>query len=121
MSPSKEADTSSALDTAETSGPPGASGDPIIPKLKIALRGKETYDGPQEKAVQALTAVTRIGECLAEVSPIYSAAWNGRTKYPQSAVRHGTDERSARPQDLAETLAARAGSNGKSSKTAINR
>jgi hypothetical protein len=77
MSPSKEVDILGALDTAETRG---ASGDPIIRKLKITLRGKEKYDGSQKKAVQTLTTATRIGECLAEVSPIYSAAWNGQMK-----------------------------------------
>ena len=58
---SKEVGILGALDTAETRG---ASGDPIIRKLKIALRGKGKYDGSQKKAVQALTVVTRIGECL---------------------------------------------------------
>ena len=77
MGLSKEVDILSALDKAETRG---ASGDPIIRKLKITLRGKGKYRGSQEKAVQALTAATRIAECLAEVSPIYSAAWNGRMK-----------------------------------------
>jgi hypothetical protein len=76
MSLSKEVDISSALDTAETRG---ASGDPIIRKLKITLHGKEKYDGSQEKAVQALTQRPRASE----------NAWR---KYPQSTVRHGTDE-----------------------------
>jgi hypothetical protein len=53
MSPNREVDISSALDTAETRE---ASGDSIIRKLKITLHGKEKYDGSQEKAVQALTA-----------------------------------------------------------------
>jgi hypothetical protein len=79
MSLSKEVDISRALDTAETRGV--ASGDPIMRKLRIALQdGKEKYDGPQKKAVQVLAAPTRIGECLAEVSPIYGAAWNGQMR-----------------------------------------
>jgi hypothetical protein len=77
MGLSKEVDIIGALDTAETRG---ASGDPIIRKLRIALQdGKEKYGGSKKKAVQALTAATRIGECLAEVSPAYT-------------VRHGTDK-----------------------------
>jgi hypothetical protein len=78
MGLSKEVDISRALDTAK---PRGASGDPIMRKLRITLQdGKEkyAYDGSKKKAVQVLAALTRIGECLAEVSPIYGAAWNGR-------------------------------------------
>jgi hypothetical protein len=77
MSLSKEVDIIGALDTAETRG---ASGDPITRKLKITLHSKGKYDGSQKKAVQALTTATRIGECLAEVSPICTAAWNGQMK-----------------------------------------
>ena len=79
MSLSKEVDISRALDTAETRG---VSGDPIMRKLRTALQDgkKEKYDGSKKKAVQVLAALTRIGECLAEVSPIYGAAWNGRMK-----------------------------------------
>ena len=77
LSLSKEVGISGALDTAETRG---VSGDPIMRKLRIVLQdGKEKYDGSKKKAVQVLAALTRIGECLAEVSP-------------QSTGRHGTDE-----------------------------
>jgi hypothetical protein len=78
MGLSKEVDISRALDTAETRG---VSGDPIMRKLRTALQdGKEKCDGSKKKAVQVLATPTRIGECLAEVSPIYGAAWNGRMK-----------------------------------------
>jgi hypothetical protein len=73
-------DISGAIDTAERRE---AGGDPIIRKLKIALpdsNGK--YGGTKKEAVTALATITRIGNCLAEVciSPVYSAAWNGRMK-----------------------------------------
>jgi hypothetical protein len=67
MSLRKEVDISKTLDTAETRG---VSGDPITRKPRITLQGgKEKYDGSQKKVVQVLAALTRIGECLMEVSP----------------------------------------------------
>jgi hypothetical protein len=78
MSLRKEVDISKALDTAETRG---VSGDLITRKLRITLQGgKEKYDGSQKKVVQVLAALTRIGECLMEVSPTYGEAWNGRMR-----------------------------------------
>ena len=59
------------------------SGDPIMRKLMITLLctdGKEKYSGSKDTAVQVLAAITRIGECLREVSPTYGGAWNGRMK-----------------------------------------
>jgi hypothetical protein len=77
MSLSKEVDISRALDTAETRG---VSGDPIMRKLMITLQeGKEKYDGSRKKAVQRCSQRSRASE----------NAWR---KYPQSAVRHGTDK-----------------------------
>jgi hypothetical protein len=67
MSPSKEVDISKSLDTAETRR---VSGDPIVRKLRTTLQdGKEKYNGSKKMAVQVLAALTRIGECLMEVSP----------------------------------------------------
>jgi hypothetical protein len=78
MSLRKEVDISRVLDTAEAKG---VSGDPIIRKLRITLQdGKEKYGGSQKKVVQVLATLTRIGECLVEVSPIYGAVWNGRPR-----------------------------------------
>jgi hypothetical protein len=34
----------------------------------------------RKEAVKALATTTRIGNCLVEVPPIHSAAWNGRMK-----------------------------------------
>jgi hypothetical protein len=78
MSPSKEVDIAKSLDTAETRR---VSGDPIMRKLRTTLQdGKEKYNGSKKMAVQVLAALTRIGDCLMEVSPTICA------------VRHGTDE-----------------------------
>jgi hypothetical protein len=50
-------------------------------KLRSTLQnGREKYDGSKKKAVQVLARPTRIEECLAEVSPIYEAAWSGQMK-----------------------------------------
>jgi hypothetical protein len=77
MSFDSEVDISGAIDTAETRE---AGGDPITRKLKITLQdGKGDYGGTRKEAVKALAAITRIGNCL----------WR---RYPQSTVRHGTDE-----------------------------
>jgi hypothetical protein len=68
-------------------------------KLRITLQdGKEKYDGSQKKAVQVLAAPTRIGECLAEVSPIYGAAWNG-----QMRCTTGTDQADQEHDAMVET------------------
>jgi hypothetical protein len=92
----KEVDISRALDTAETRG---VSGDPIIRKLRTTLQdGKEKYDGSQKKAVQVLAALTRTGECLMEVSPIYGAAWNGRMR-----CTTGTDQADQEHEVMVET------------------
>jgi hypothetical protein len=57
------------------------SGDPIMRKLRTTLLdGKEKYSGSKDMAVQILAEITRIGECLREVSPTYGEAWNGRMK-----------------------------------------
>ena len=49
--------------------------------LKITLpNGKVKYDGSQDMAPKILAETTRIGKSLAEVSPAYNAAWNGRIK-----------------------------------------
>jgi hypothetical protein len=65
-------------DTAETRG---ASGDPIVRKLRSALQnGRGKYGGSKKKAAHVLATLTRIEECLAEVSPIYGAAWIGQMK-----------------------------------------
>jgi hypothetical protein len=68
-------------------------------KLRITLQdGKEKYDGSKKKAVQVLAALTRIGECLAEVFPIYGAAWNGRMK-----CTTGTDQADQEHETVVET------------------
>jgi hypothetical protein len=49
-----------------------SSGDPIMRKLRITLLdGKEKYSGSKDTAVQVLAAITRVGDCLREVSPTY--------------------------------------------------
>jgi hypothetical protein len=96
MSLSKEVDISRALDTAETRG---VSGDPIMRKLRITLQdGKEKHDGSKKKAVKVLATLTRIGECLAEVSPFYGAAWNERMK-----CTTGTDQADQEHEAMVET------------------
>ena len=58
-----------------------SSDDPIMRMLRITLpNGKVKYDGSQDMAIKILAEITRIGTCLAEVSPAYAAAWNGRMK-----------------------------------------
>ena len=58
-----------------------SSDDPIMRMLKINLpNGKVKYDGSQDMAPKVLAEITRIGTSLAEVSPAYNAAWNGRIK-----------------------------------------
>jgi hypothetical protein len=58
-----------------------SSDDPIMRMLKITLpNGKVKYDGSQDMAIKILAETTRIGKSLAEVSPAYTAAWNGRIK-----------------------------------------
>jgi hypothetical protein len=58
-----------------------SSDDPIMRMLKITLpNGKVKYDGSQDMAPKILAETTRIGTSLAEVSPAYNAAWNGRIK-----------------------------------------
>ena len=58
-----------------------SSDDPIMRMLRNTLpNGKGKYDGSQDKAIKILAEITRIGTCLAEVSPAYAAAWNGRMK-----------------------------------------
>jgi hypothetical protein len=77
MSLSKEVDILGALDTAETRG---AGGDPIIRKLKIALQdGKEKSMMVPRRRQYMHSQRLRASE----------TAWR---KYPQSTVRHGTDE-----------------------------
>ena len=44
------------------------------------LNGKGKYDGSKGKAIRILAEITRIGACLADVSPAHAAAWNGRMK-----------------------------------------
>ena len=44
------------------------------------LNGKGKYDGSKDKAIDILAEITRIAACLADVSPAYAAAWNGRMK-----------------------------------------
>jgi hypothetical protein len=44
------------------------------------LNGKGKYDGSKDKAIGILAEITRIAACLADVSPAYAAAWNGRMK-----------------------------------------
>ena len=57
-------------------------------KPRTALQdGKEKYNGSKKMAVQVLAALTRIGECLMEVSPTYGEAWNG-----QMRCTTGTDQ-----------------------------
>ena len=70
MGLSKEGfDILQAPDKAETGK---SSGDPIMSKLKgTLLNGKEKYDGSKGKAITILAEITRIGECLTGVSPIY--------------------------------------------------
>ena len=58
-----------------------SSDDPIMRMLTITLpNGKVKYDGSQDMAPKILAVTTRIGKSLAEVSPAYNAAWNGRIK-----------------------------------------
>ena len=58
-----------------------SSDDPIMRMLRNTLpNGKVKYDGSQAMAIKILAEITRIGRCLAEVSPAYTAAWNGRIK-----------------------------------------
>jgi hypothetical protein len=53
--------------------------DPIMRMLRnTLLNSKGKYDGSKAKAIMILAEITRIGTCLAEVSPAYAAAWNGR-------------------------------------------
>ena len=55
--------------------------DPIMRMLRNTLpSSKGKYDGPKAKAIMILAEITRIGTCLAGVSPAYAAAWNGRMK-----------------------------------------
>ena len=62
MGLNSEVDISRAHDTAETRE---AGGDPVICKPKITLQdGKGKYGGSKKKAVQALAAATRIGDCM---------------------------------------------------------
>ena len=50
--------------------------DPIMRMLRNTLpNGKVKYDGSQAMAIKILAEITRIGTCLAEVSPAYAAAW----------------------------------------------
>jgi hypothetical protein len=80
MSLQSEVDTyiSRALDTAERTG---ASSDPIIRKPTKTLPGNGgKYGGSKKEASEVLTVTTHIAECLAEVSPGYIAAWNGRMR-----------------------------------------
>ena len=79
MSSSKEGfDILQAPDKAETGK---SSDDPIMRMLRSALlNGKGKYDGSKDKAIGILAEITRIGACLANVSPVYAAAWNGRMK-----------------------------------------
>ena len=58
-----------------------SSDDPIMRMLRnTLLNSKGKYDGSKAKAIMILAEITRIGTCLAEVSPAYAAAWNGRMK-----------------------------------------
>jgi hypothetical protein len=54
-----------------------SSDDLIMRVLKnTLLNGKGKYDGSKDKAIMILAEITRIGTCLADVSPAYAAAWN---------------------------------------------
>ena len=58
-----------------------SSDDPIMRMLRSTLlNGKGKYDGSKDKAIDILAEITRIAACLADVSPAYAAAWNGRMK-----------------------------------------
>ena len=97
MGLSKEVDILQGPDKAETGG---ASGDPIMRKLRTSTLqdGKEKYNGSKKVAVQVLAALTRIGECLMEVSPTCGAAWNGRMK-----CTTGTDQADQGHETMVET------------------
>ena len=89
-------DVLQAPDKAETGRD---SGDPIMRKLRTTLQdGKEKYNGSKKMAVQVLAALTRIGECLMEVSPTYGEAWNGRMR-----CTTGTDQADQEHQAVVET------------------
>ena len=79
MSLSREGfDILQAPDKAETGK---SSDDPIMRMLRSTLlNGKGKYDGSKDKAIGILAEITRIAACLADVSPAYAAAWNGRMK-----------------------------------------
>ena len=96
MSLSKEVDILQGPDKAETGR---VSGDPIMRKLRTALQdGRKKYNGSKEMAVQVLAALTRIGECLMEVSQTYGEAWNGRMR-----CTTGTDQADQEHEAMVET------------------
>jgi hypothetical protein len=77
-------DITRALDTAERTG---ATSDPIIRKLSKTLPGSGKYDGSKKDAPDVLTHITHIEECLAEVSPAHTAAFNGQMRCAASGDR----------------------------------
>ena len=54
----------------------GKSSDDLIMRMlrSTLLNGKGEYDGSKGKAIGILSEITRIGACLADVSPAYAAA-----------------------------------------------
>jgi hypothetical protein len=61
-------------------------------------------------AVQVLAALTRIGECLMEVSPTYGEAWNGRMR-----CTTGTDQADQEHTDWSDTAPGTSGGCGRAS------